>query len=73
MMRPNQSIPCPVCNTKIIFDIESLLSGQKFSCPKCSAVIGLSKESVEPTKEILEKYKKLSESGMAKKRQKINP
>ncbi|MGF1706816.1 hypothetical protein [Enterovibrio baiacu] len=34
-------IPCPDCNMSIYFDLNLLLAGQAFSCPRCSASISL--------------------------------
>lgn len=67
-MKSEQSIPCPVCQTKIVFDSESLLHGHKFSCPNCSAVIGLAQESIAPTADMMEKYKQLKETAFTEKR-----
>ena len=47
MIDQEQSIPCPVCNTKIPFQVTELLIGVQFKCPnaQCDASIGLSQVS----------------------------
>lgn len=45
MFNQDQTIPCPVCQTKIPFDTQQLLAGVKFMCPNCQAAIGLADES----------------------------
>ena len=65
MIQNDQTIPCPICATKIPFDTQQLLQGKQFTCPTCLAVIGLSTESrgiVEETMHKLDDLKhKLSE------------
>lgn len=56
MINNEQSIPCPVCNTKIPFDTKQLLLGVKFVCPNCNAAIGLADESKPIVKETMEKF-----------------
>jgi hypothetical protein len=65
MINTESSIQCPVCGTKIPFEIKSLLSGISFTCPnpECNSSIGLAPEStpiVEQTMEKLESLKKSS-------------
>jgi hypothetical protein len=53
-------ISCPICLTPIPFNAQGLLAGVSFSCPSCSASVGLSKESkpiVEKTINKLEELK----------------
>ncbi len=61
MINQENSITCPLCSTKIPFDIKMLLSGMKFSCPdlNCDASIGLSHESAPLVEETLEKLEAL--------------
>jgi transcription initiation factor IIE alpha subunit len=61
MINKDSTIPCPVCKTPIPFDAQSLLMGVSFSCPSCSASVGLSNQSrpiVEKTMTELETFKK---------------
>jgi transcription initiation factor IIE alpha subunit len=52
----NQSIPCPVCQTKIPFDTKQLLLGVQFVCPNCQAAIGLAEESKPLVQQTMEKF-----------------
>ena len=61
MINPEQSIPCPVCSTKIPFDTKQLLMGVKFVCPNCQAAIGLAEERKPIVKETLEKFEAIKE------------
>ncbi len=54
-----QSIPCPVCRTPIIFDVNLLISGEKFCCTNCGAAISLSKSSVDTVSDAMRKLNKL--------------
>lgn len=47
MINQEQNIPCPVCNTKIPFQVTELLKGVQFKCPntQCDASIGLAQVS----------------------------
>lgn len=58
-MISEQSIPCPVCQTKIFFDPIELVRGHKFSCPQCSAVIGIAQDALETAHQAMEKYEAL--------------
>lgn len=66
-MITEQTIPCPVCQTKIPFDTQALIRGHKFSCPKCYAVIGIAQESVEQAKTIVEEFQELSKNKFSTK------
>lgn len=59
MINTDQSIPCPVCNAKIPFDTNQLLSGIRFICPKCTAAIGLSTESKEVVQDTMNRLQEL--------------
>ncbi|MCW3102330.1 MAG: hypothetical protein JWO09_770 [Bacteroidetes bacterium] len=59
MINKDQSIPCPVCQTKIPFDTHQLLTGVQFSCSNCSAAIGLSTESKKLVEETMVKLEDL--------------
>lgn len=60
-------IPCPVCNSKIPFDVHQLLLGQQFACPTCNAVIGLAQESRQAVKSTMQKLEDVKKSMDAKK------
>ena len=55
----DSTIPCPVCQTPIIFNVQSLMKGINFSCPKCLASVGLSIESKPIVEQAMEKLEKL--------------
>ena len=61
-----QSLPCPVCQTQIVFDVNGLIRGEKYTCPNCNSSIGLGEESKSSVKEAMDKFedlkKKLSDS-----------
>ncbi len=59
MINSDQSIPCPVCQTKTPFDTKQLLMGVKFTCPKCQAAIGLSDESKPIVQETMTKFEEI--------------
>jgi hypothetical protein len=61
MINQESSIQCPVCSSKILFEVNMLLSGMKFSCPnsECDASIGLSQESSPLVEQTLEKFEAL--------------
>ncbi|MBO3696817.1 hypothetical protein [Roseivirga sp. E12] len=62
MINLDQSIPCPVCQTKIPFDTKQLLMGVQFSCPNCQAAIGLSDQSKPLVQETMEKFEELKKN-----------
>ncbi len=56
-----ESVPCPVCSTKIPIDVHQMLRGVQFVCSNCNAVVGLGNESrslVDETMAKLEETKK---------------
>lgn len=55
MINQDNTIPCPVCKTPIPFNVQSLMAGVNFSCPKCFASIGLSAESVPVVEDTMQK------------------
>jgi len=61
MINPDQTIPCPVCETKIPFDAKELLGGVKFICPSssCDATIGLASQSKPIVQDTLEKLESI--------------
>ncbi|MBN8838369.1 MAG: hypothetical protein J0I09_13990 [Sphingobacteriia bacterium] len=67
MFSSDQTIPCPVCNSKIPFDTKQLLMGIQFSCPNCQASIGLSQESKPIVEETMQKFNELK-SDMGKQK-----
>jgi hypothetical protein len=52
-------IPCPVCHIPIPFNAQGLLAGILFSCPSCSASVGLSRESKPIVEETINKLEEL--------------
>ncbi|OEK01339.1 hypothetical protein BFP97_07345 [Roseivirga sp. 4D4] len=62
MINLDQSIPCPVCQTKIPFDTKQLLMGVQFSCPNCQAAIGLSDQSKPLVQETMDKFEELKKN-----------
>ena len=66
-MKP-QSIPCPDCSTPIPFDAHQLLTGTKFSCPKCGVSIGLANDARPIVRDTLEKFEEVKKQiGKVKK------
>lgn len=67
MINKEQTIPCPVCQTKIPFDTKQLLLGMQFVCSNCHAAIGLAQESKPIVEETMNKFEdiksKLSHKG----------
>lgn len=59
MISTEQALPCPVCQTKIPFDPYQLIKGFKFSCPSCTAAIGVSSDSLGEVKDSMEKFDKI--------------
>lgn len=59
MINQEQSIPCPVCKTKIPFDAQQLLMGVKFTCGGCFASIGIANESIETVQNAMDKLEEL--------------
>lgn len=58
-MQFNINIPCPVCQTNIPADSHQLMLGTKFSCPTCSASIGLSQKSKPEVEQALNDFDQL--------------
>ncbi len=67
MIHKDQSIPCPVCNTSIPFELNKLLAGVQFVCPSCMAAIGLSGESKEIVKDTMNKLQEIKNNMSAQK------
>lgn len=67
MINKDQSIPCPVCNTSIPFELNKLLAGVQFVCPTCMAAIGLSGESKEIVKDTMTKLQEIKSSMSSQK------
>lgn len=65
MINQEQHIPCPVCNTKIPFDVMLLMKGTQFKCPniECDASVGMAQESKAVVGEALNKLAEIK--GMA--------
>ncbi len=59
MMNFEQSIPCPVCGTKIPFNTNELLKGVTFACSNCKSAIGLAQQSKAVVKEAMDKLEEL--------------
>lgn len=60
-MNTVQSIPCPVCGTRIPFDINRMLRGEGFSCPQCESKISISPESLSQVQDSIDKLNKLKQ------------
>ncbi|TAE08826.1 MAG: hypothetical protein EAZ95_16745 [Bacteroidetes bacterium] len=57
-----QSIPCPVCQTKIPFDVHALLRGVAFTCPSCFASIGIAQEALPTVNDAMQKLEELKKN-----------
>lgn len=55
-MSINQTLPCPSCNSDIIYNIQSLIAGASFECPTCKARIKISASSINEVKNVYEKF-----------------
>jgi transcription initiation factor IIE alpha subunit len=62
MNLPTQSMPCPACNSTILFDTQQLLAGVEFGCPDCHASIGLAPQSKKVVAEAMQKLETLKEN-----------
>ncbi len=64
MINPENSIPCPVCGTRIPFEVKTLLAGVSFDCPnpECNSSIGISAESKPIVEKTIEKMELLKNS-----------
>ncbi len=60
-MSDHPEIDCPCCGGKILLDAAMLLKGSRFSCSNeyCDAVISLSSESHDVTKNALDKLNEI--------------
>jgi len=61
-----QTIPCPVCQTKVPFEPQALIRGVQFSCPTCFAMIGIAQESIQDAKNAMDEFNALKKT-MGKK------
>ena len=61
MINNETHIACPLCSTKIPFDVKELMKGVKFQCPnsECDASIGLAEQSKEVVEKTMEKFEEL--------------
>lgn len=59
MRNLDQKIPCPVCNTSILFDVNQLIMGVQFVCTNCHASIGLASESKPMVEQTMQKIEDL--------------
>lgn len=58
------TIQCPICQNTIEIEVYALLQGQKFTCTKCSADIGLAANSFSTVENAVHKFEDLkSKSG----------
>jgi len=57
-----QGIPCPVCRHPIPFDTQGLLSGKRFACGNCSAIVSIANESVEETRQAVVAFEQLKQT-----------
>ena len=57
-----QALPCPVCQTEIVFDVNGLLQGEKYTCPNCNSSIGLGEESKSTVQEAMEKFRHMKKN-----------
>lgn len=61
MINQEQNISCPVCATKIHFDVMELMKGIQFKCPniECDAAVGIAQESKNLVGNALDKFAEL--------------
>lgn len=55
MIKPENSLHCPVCGVKVYFENKALLSGVNLVCTNCNTPIGISAESKSPVKDAFNK------------------
>lgn len=68
-MPSTQSLPCPVCNTQIPFDLQQLIRGARFACSNCGATIGIAADENAPKiEDRFEKFNELKKSINSKKK-----
>lgn len=58
-MSSTSSLPCPVCQAKVPFDVEQLIRGARFACSNCGATIGIAADENAP--KIEDRFEKLNE------------
>ncbi|WP_438464191.1 hypothetical protein [Marinomonas sp. PE14-40] len=53
-----QQIPCPHCQSVILFDAKLFVSGMRFRCsnPDCNTSISISPTSLNQAKDVFENY-----------------
>ena len=56
------TLPCPDCQTKIPFKPEDLLRGVQLTCPNCGISMGLSQQSMDTTREAMDKFNELKQN-----------
>lgn len=66
MITNDQTIPCPVCQSPIIFEVQALIKGQQFGCMVCDAKVSLASESVDVVEESMDKLEKLKQNTLKK-------
>lgn len=59
-----QTIPCPVCSSKIPFNVQQLLLGVAFPCSNvaCDAVVALAPESKPMVQEAVQQLESLKKN-----------
>ncbi len=64
MINNESTIACPVCGTRIPFEVKTLLAGISFTCPntECNSSIGLTPESTPIVEQTIEKLELLKKS-----------
>lgn len=59
-----QTIPCPDCQTNILFDPKLLVMGHSFQCSGCQATISLSPDSTSVVKDALQKLDEIKQQAV---------
>ena len=59
-----QTIPCPDCQTTILFDPKLLVMGHSFRCSGCNLTISLAPESTAVVKDALDKLDEIKQQAV---------
>jgi predicted RNA-binding Zn-ribbon protein involved in translation (DUF1610 family) len=62
-----QQMSCPNCGGQILFNLQQMYMGVKFSCASCKASIGIAPQSIPIVKETAQEFDKMKSELLSKK------